>query len=136
MTNPRCAEFWVWWAAIGSTVCVTISDRVDAVVLHPVAGPLILAVILFLVFQAVCSPGRKCRWTRSNSAVAGLRRLGWERVLPASLLKGFAHRRLYSPGWAACLVCFCPQIIILFFFILMLEDSGYLPPRRVFCSTG
>ncbi len=32
---------------------VTFSDRVDAVVLHPVLGPLILAVILFLVFQAV-----------------------------------------------------------------------------------
>ena len=32
---------------------ITPSDRIDAVVLHPVAGPLILAVILFLVFQAV-----------------------------------------------------------------------------------
>ena len=32
---------------------VTVSDKLDAVVLHPVAGPLILAAILFLVFQAV-----------------------------------------------------------------------------------
>src|ERR1700733_6887193 len=32
---------------------VTVSDRVDAVALHPVLGPVILAVILFLVFQAV-----------------------------------------------------------------------------------
>ena len=31
----------------------TASDRIDAVVLHPVAGPLLLAAVLFLVFQAV-----------------------------------------------------------------------------------
>ena len=42
-------------AAVGGerTAGITLSDRLDAVVLHPVLGPLILALMLFLVFQAV-----------------------------------------------------------------------------------
>jgi ferrous iron transport protein B len=42
---------WAWTA----TVPHTASDRIDRVVLHPLVGPLLLAVVLFLVFQAVFS---------------------------------------------------------------------------------
>jgi ferrous iron transport protein B len=102
---------------------VTISDRVDAVVLHPVAGPLILAVILFLVFQAVFA------WAQvpMDAIKFGVATFGdWlGAALPASLLKDLLINGVLA-GVGSVLV-FLPQIIILFFFILMLEDSGYLP---------
>ncbi|MEA3197337.1 MAG: ferrous iron transport protein, partial [Gammaproteobacteria bacterium] len=102
---------------------VTISDRVDAVVLHPVVGPLILAGILFLVFQAVFA------WAQvpMDAIKFGVAGFGdWlGAALPASLLKGLLINGVLA-GVGSVLV-FLPQIIILFFFILMLEDSGYLP---------
>jgi ferrous iron transport protein B len=102
---------------------VTVSDRVDAVVLHPVLGPLILAVILFLVFQAVFA------WAQvpMDAIKLGVATFGdWlGAALPASLLKGLLINGVLA-GVGSVLV-FLPQIIILFFFILMLEDSGYLP---------
>jgi ferrous iron transport protein B len=102
---------------------VTISDRVDAVVLHPVVGPLILAVVLFLVFQAVFA------WAQvpMDAIKLGVATFGdWlGAALPASLLKGLLINGVLA-GVGSVLV-FLPQIIILFFFILMLEDSGYLP---------
>jgi ferrous iron transport protein B len=102
---------------------VTISDRVDAVVLNPVLGPLILAVILFLVFQAVFA------WAQvpMDEIKLGVAALGnWlGAALPASLLKDLLVNGVLA-GVGSVLV-FLPQIVILFFFILLLEDSGYLP---------
>ena len=102
---------------------ITRSDRIDAVVLHPVAGPLILAVILFLVFQAVFA------WAQApmDAIRAGVSLFGeWvSHALPASLLKDlFVNGVLAGVG---SVLVFLPQILILFFFILLLEDSGYLP---------
>ena len=103
---------------------VTLSDRLDAVVLHPVLGPFILAaVILFLVFQAVFA------WAQvpMDEIKLGVASVGgWlGSALPASLLKDLAINGVLA-GVGSVLV-FLPQIIILFFFILVLEDSGYLP---------
>jgi ferrous iron transport protein B len=102
---------------------VTVSDRVDAVVLHPLFGPVILAVILFLVFQAVFA------WAQApmDEIKLGVAAFGdWlGAALPASLLKGLLINGVLA-GVGSVLV-FLPQIIILFFFILVLEDSGYLP---------
>jgi ferrous iron transport protein B len=102
---------------------VTVSDRVDAVALHPVFGPVILAVVLFLVFQAVFA------WAQApmDEIKLGVAAFGnWlGAALPASLLKGLLINGVLA-GVGSVLV-FLPQIIILFFFILVLEDSGYLP---------
>ncbi len=102
---------------------VTLSDRVDALVLHPVLGPVILAVILFLVFQAVFA------WAQvpMDAIKLGVAAFGnWlASVLPNSLIKDLAINGVLA-GVGSVLV-FLPQIIILFFFILVLEDSGYLP---------
>ena len=101
----------------------TFSDRVDAVVLHPFAGPLILALILFLVFQAVFAwaqlPMDAVKWgvTATSDWLGSL--------LPTSLFKDLLVNGVLA-GVGSVLV-FLPQIIILFFFILVLEDSGYLP---------
>jgi ferrous iron transport protein B len=102
---------------------VTFSDRVDAVVLHPVLGPFILALILFLVFQAVFA------WAQvpMDAIKGGVGTLGeWvNHALPASALKDlFVNGVLAGVG---SVLVFLPQIIILFFFILVLEESGYLP---------
>ena len=102
---------------------VTMSDRLDAVVLNPVLGPLILAVILFLVFQAVFA------WAQvpMDEIKLGVAALGnWlAAALPGSVLKDLIINGVLA-GVGSVLV-FLPQIIILFFFILILEDSGYLP---------
>jgi len=102
---------------------VTLSDRVDALVLHPVLGPVILAVILFLVFQAVFA------WAQvpMDEIKNGIALFGdWlGSVLPGSLIKDLLINGVLA-GVGSVLV-FLPQIIILFFFILVLEDSGYLP---------
>jgi ferrous iron transport protein B len=102
---------------------VTLSDRVDAVVLQPLLGPVILAVILFLVFQAVFA------WAQlpMDAIKAGVANLGaWlGAALPASLLRDLLINGILAG--AGSVLVFLPQIIILFFFILILEDSGYLP---------
>jgi ferrous iron transport protein B len=102
---------------------ITFSDRVDAIVLHPIAGPFILALILFLVFQAVFA------WAQvpMDAIKAGVGLFGeWVgRSLPDSLLKNLLVDGILA-GVSSVLV-FLPQILILFFFILVLEESGYLP---------
>jgi ferrous iron transport protein B len=102
---------------------VTLSDRLDALVLHPVLGPVILAVILFLVFQAVFA------WAQvpMDEIKLGIAAFGnWlGSALPNSLIKDLLINGVLA-GVGSVLV-FLPQIIILFFFILVLEDSGYLP---------
>jgi ferrous iron transport protein B len=102
---------------------VTLSDRLDALVLHPLLGPVILAVILFLVFQAVFA------WAQvpMDEIKLGIAAFGnWlGSALPDSLIKDLLINGVLA-GVGSVLV-FLPQIIILFFFILVLEDSGYLP---------
>jgi ferrous iron transport protein B len=102
---------------------VTFSDRLDAVVLNPILGPTILAVILFLVFQAVFA------WAQvpMDAIKLGVATFGnWlGAALPNSLVKDLLINGVLA-GVGSVLV-FLPQIIILFFFILVLEDSGYLP---------
>ncbi len=97
--------------------------RLDALVLHPVAGPLLLATVLFLMFQAVFS------WAKApqNLINAGVQSLAAQlsAVLPAGPLRSLLLDGVIA-GTGSVLV-FLPQILILFLFILALEDSGYLP---------
>ena len=95
----------------------------DAVVMHPVWGLAILAVVLFLVFQAVFS-WANVPMDAIKAAMAGLG--DWT---TAHMSEG-PLRSLLVDGVIAGLgsvIVFLPQILILFFFILILEDSGYLP---------
>ncbi len=101
----------------------TFSDRVDGVVLHPLLGPLILAVVLFLVFQAVFA-WAQVPMDAIKAAVDALGS-GLRHALPESLFRGLLVDGVLA-GVGSVLV-FLPQILILFFFILILEDSGYLP---------
>lgn len=97
-------------------------DRLDALVMHPLLGLLILFSILFVIFQAVfawASPVMDLIETVFGSLgeLVG-------NTLPDGILKAFIVEGLIA-GVGGVLV-FLPQIIILFFFILVLEDTGYL----------
>jgi ferrous iron transport protein B len=98
-------------------------QRLDALVLHPVSGPLLLGVVLFLMFQAVFS---WAKWPM-DAVQSGMAALGgW---IGAHLSDG-PLRHLLVDGviaGAGSVLVFLPQILILFAFILALEDSGYLP---------
>ena len=100
-----------------------LSDRLDSVLLHPVLGPIILVALLFFIFQAVFS------WATVPMEIikSSVEYLGGQisGFLPDTWL-----RSLLIDGILAGLggvVIFLPQILILFFFILLLEESGYLP---------
>ena len=98
-------------------------SRLDAVVLNPVAGPALLAVVLFLMFQAVFS-WAKAPQNLINTGVQWLNAaLGG--VLPQGPLRGLLLDGVIAG--AGSVLVFLPQILILFLFILALEDSGYLP---------
>lgn len=100
-----------------------LSDRLDSVLLHPVFGPLILATVLFLIFQAVFT------WaTLPMEAIEAS--VDWLSALLAQLLPNNWLRSLLIDGilaGAGGVLIFLPQILILYFFILILEESGYLP---------
>ena len=97
-------------------------DRLDAVVMHPLLGLVILFSILLVVFQAVFA------WATpvmdlidsGTTALAEAATL----LLPEGVLQDFLVNGLIA-GLGGVII-FLPQIIILFFFILVLEDSGYL----------
>lgn len=100
-----------------------LTEKIDNVVLHPVAGPIILAALMFLIFQAVFS------WagTPMDLIEAGVGALGG--FVGDLLGEGMLHSLIVDgiiAGVGSVLV-FLPQILILFFFILLLEDVGYLP---------
>ena len=99
------------------------SDRIDRVLLHPWFGPLILMVVLFLLFQAVFS------WAEApmEAIKSGMAWLGTAtaNALPESWLRSLLVDGVIAG--AGSVLAFLPQILLLFFFILVLEESGYLP---------
>ncbi len=100
----------------------TWTARVDAVVLHPVAGLAILAAILFVMFQAVFAWAQPLMELLS-AAFAALGQLV-HNTLPAGLLQSFLQNGVISG--VGSVIVFLPQIIIIFLFILLLEDFGYM----------
>jgi ferrous iron transport protein B len=100
----------------------TATRRMDKLFLHPAAGLLILLALLFFMFQAVFT------WAAGPMDLidAGIGLLGKtiSETLPEGLL-----RSLLVDGVIAgvgSVVIFLPQIVVLFFFIQLLEDSGYM----------
>ncbi|MFD1554400.1 ferrous iron transporter B [Paraburkholderia silviterrae] len=98
-------------------------DAIDRFALHPVLGPLILAVVMFLVFQAVYSLGKPL----TDAIGDGFGWLGGVvgAALPDGPLRSLVTDALF--GGVGTVLGFLPEILVLFFFILVLEESGYLP---------
>ena len=100
----------------------TMTNRIDAVLLHPVAGLVILLGLMFLMFQAVFSWAAPLMHmvTALFDGFGGLA----AQVLPQGLLLSFVRDGVIS-GVGGVIV-FLPQILTLFLFILLLEDLGYM----------
>jgi ferrous iron transport protein B len=100
----------------------TLTGKLDAVLLHPVAGLVILLAILFVMFQAVFA------WAKPvmDLIAAGFDALGGiaHDAIPAGLLQSFIQNGVISG--VGSVIVFLPQILILFLFILLLEDLGYM----------
>ncbi|NMM79926.1 ferrous iron transporter B [Acidovorax sp. SRB_14] len=99
------------------------SEAIDRVLLHPLWGTLVLAATLFLMFQAVFS------WAKvPMEAITGaFDALG--QAVRAHMADGVLRSLLVDGilAGAGGVLVFLPQILVLFLFILALEDSGYLP---------
>jgi ferrous iron transport protein B len=98
------------------------TESIDRVALHPVIGPIILAVVMFMMFQAVFSLA-SVPADLIDGGIGGLQDM-IKAALPATIL-----RSLITDGIIAgvgAVVVFLPQILILFAFILILEASGYM----------
>ncbi len=122
---PNCRA---WSARLGGRasyrppVAARWTRRLDGVFLHPVAGPLIFALVVIAVFQTI--------FTAAVPLMDGVETLvaasgeGIGRLLPDSWLRSL----LLEGVWAGVgsVVVFLPQILLLFLFIGILEDSGYM----------
>jgi len=116
---------------VSETPSRRLTQAVDKVALHPILGPGLLLALLFLMFQGVYA------WSEAPIAMIE----GWAAAL------GDAAATLTPPGFlrsflvdgvingVGSVVVFLPQILILFFFILMLEATGYMT-RAAFLMDG
>ena len=100
-----------------------VQAQIDAWVLHPVGGLLILATLLFVTFQAVFS-WANLPMEAIKSGMAALAAAITQAMAPGPLRSLLVDGALAGAG---SVLVFLPQILILFAFILVLEDSGYLP---------
>jgi ferrous iron transport protein B len=109
-------------AVVSETPVRRWTHRLDAVLLHPVIGPIILAAIMFVMFQAVFA------WSEApkswiEDGVAWLSQLATD-ALPRGLVRSMVVDGAIAGVGAV--VTFLPQILILFLFILLLEGTGYM----------
>lgn len=101
----------------------TKSERIDRWVLNPVLGPVILTALMLFVFQSIFS------WAEPfmnfiDSVFGSLAGVVGANV-PAGPLQSLLTDGIV--GGVGSVLIFLPQIIILFIFIAVLEDSGYMP---------
>ena len=100
----------------------TLSDRVDRVLTHRFAGMLIFAALMFVVFQAIFSWAQPVMgWCETTQ--------NWVANLVSSIVPPGTFRSLLTDGVVAGVggvLIFLPQIAMLFLFIALLEDCGYL----------
>jgi ferrous iron transport protein B len=122
---PKCRQ---WATRVGSHASYQApappvwTRRLDRLFLHPVAGPLIFAAVVIAVFQSIFAwaqplmDGIDTLVGRSGEFVG--------KLLPAGVVKSL----IIDGVWTGVggVVVFLPQILILFLFIGILEDSGYL----------
>ena len=122
VTLQRRARAIATSATVSETTVRRWTHMLDAVALHPVAGPILLLAIMFLMFQAVFS------WAQPfmDAIDAGFTALQAfiTAEMPESLLRSLLVDGVIK-GVGAVIV-FLPQILILFLFILVLEASGYM----------
>lgn len=110
---------------------VTITDRIDAVTTHKILGPVTFVLLLLLMFQAIFT------WATPFMDMIDLFFINMGSWLSANLPEGMLSDLLVEGVIAGLggVIIFLPQIIILFFFISILEGSGYMA-RAAFVMDG
>jgi ferrous iron transport protein B len=98
------------------------TERIDAVLTHPVAGLAIFGVVMLLVFQALFSGAEPAVGVIEQAVAAG--QAGLQALLPEGVLANLLSQGILAG--VGNVVVFVPQIALLFLFIGLLEDSGYL----------
>jgi len=118
-------------AIVRETPSRRLTAAVDRVALHPVSGLLLLLGLLFVMFQAVYA------WSEAPIAMiegfVGSASDAVTAALPDGLLRSFLVDGVING--VGSVIVFLPQILILFFFILMLEATGYMV-RAAFMMDG
>jgi ferrous iron transport protein B len=98
------------------------SERVDRVLLHPIFGFVIFVALMLVMFQSLFS------WSdpaiRLIEAVTSALAASLEAHLPPSIVRDLLTKGVI--GGVGNVIVFLPQILLLFFFIGILEDSGYM----------
>ena len=109
-------------AVVSETPVRRWTHRLDVVLLHPLIGPVILALIMFVMFQAVFAwSATPMAWIANAVAALSDSVSG---ALPPGLLRSMIVNGAIAGVGAV--ITFLPQILILFFFILLLEGTGYM----------
>ena len=106
-----------------STEHRSLTDRIDAVVLHRVAGLLILGALMLIMFQSIFAWAEPIMGLIDNlfGAISG-----WiGPMIPDGPVRSLVTDGII--GGVGSVLIFLPQIVILFIFIAILEDSGYMP---------
>ena len=101
--------------------------RLDRIFLHPVGGPLIFLAVVIAVFQSIFTLAVPLM--DAVEGAIGVSAVWIGALLPDSMLKGLLLDGIW--GGVGSVVVFLPQILILFLFIGLLEDSGYLARAAV-----
>jgi ferrous iron transport protein B len=122
---PRCRQ---WANQVGTGAAYQApapplwTRRLDAIFLHPVAGPLVFLAVVAGVFQTIFRGARPLMDGLQNLIqVSGQ----WiERGLPPSIFRSLLVEGVWNG--VGSVIVFLPQILLLFLFIGILEDSGYL----------
>ena len=109
-------------AILSTSTRHTVENGVDRVLLNPWIGPVILFGLLFVIFQAVFAWATPFADALEGAvgAVSGV----VTDVVPAGLIRDFLTEGVLAG--VGSVVVFLPQIVILFFFILVMEASGYM----------
>jgi ferrous iron transport protein B len=109
-------------AIVRETPVRRITHQLDGVLLHPVGGPIILAAILFLMFQAVFT------WSVVPADALEAVTLQAGQAIGDALPHGWIRSMIVDGVFAGvgAVIVFLPQILILFLFILVLESTGYM----------
>lgn len=109
----------------------SLTDRIDAVVTHKVFGPIIFSMILLLMFQAIFS------WATPFMDIIDLLFIEAGSWVSEALPPGMLNDLLVEGVIAGLggVVIFLPQIVFLFFFIYVLEGTGYMA-RAAFVMDG
>jgi len=109
-------------AILSETAVHRLHARLDAVLLDRWIGPVVLFALLFVVFQAVFSWAKPVQDALDALFTAGANLVRAD--MAPSLLRDFLTDGAIAG--VGSVVVFLPQILVLFFFILVMEASGYM----------